>query len=653
MIDIEVKGGEYVIRCDYEHLNWVRSLPSRRWDGRTATWKAPETIENYDALRLIVDVDALGLVRPEKTGYVIDATEKKLLKITVPPSPANIERCRQIPDYRMWSEEQRAWLCRLTQANLKYLLTVFPQAQWTEAAGTLVAPLHIKVGEAEVLRQQKMAAKDGILKTDVSDFKFKTPPFKHQEAAFALSRDQEEFALFMQQGTGKTKVEIDGAAYLAAQGKIEGHLIVCPKSVKSTWAEEYDTHCPDWMKRRVLIWNPSGGRAYQAELETFLSTPRVGMIGVLHVFIMNVDAFSTEKGRDVAERFLKSRRCKMTVDESSRIKSPNAKRTRGMVKLGKHAKYRRILSGVPITQGPLDTFAPFKFLNPNILGFSSFYAFRNHFAIMGGYGMRQVVSYTNLDELQRLIDPYTYRVLRSECLDLPPKIYQKISVDLTPEQREAYRKMKDGMALELAGQEISVTMVLTQMLRLQQIVGGFLPIQVEDSDGAKFSKPEPIPGGNAKLDALHDYLEDLDGKAIIWSRFRAEIGIIADSLRDRYGDESVVEFHGGVSDDERTRARRLFQDVHSPVRFFVGQTETGGIGLTLTAASTVIYFSNSFSLESRLQSEDRAHRIGQTKSVVYVDLVAPGTLDTKLLATLRNKQSLANLITGDAWQEWI
>lgn len=603
--------------------------------------------ENWDALHA-AGIDP-GCPRPSASAYCIDAYRGKL-SVRVPPTPENVEACKRIPDFRAWDGAiTRTWLCKPTRRNVEHLRKSFPNAEWTAEASALVDAL-----VPEEQEQQLRETKHALLAEDVevTDYKFGTQPFAHQKRAFLLSRDAKAFALLMEQGTGKTKVVIDTACYLFGQGRITGVLVVAPNSVKSNWTEdEIPTHTPSYVPYRAVTWS-SQKKPQKHDLKRDHTT--------LVWLVMNVEALATAKGREFAEWFLSEHDALMVIDESTRIKTPSAQRTKAAWKLGRRAKYRRILSGLPITQGPLDAFAQFKFLDEAILGFGSFYAFRNHFAIMGGFGGKEIVAYANLDELQRLIDPYSFRVLKADCLDLPPKVYQKRTVELTAEQRRLYDQMKNEMIAELGdGHQVSTTIVLTQMLRLQQIVGGFLPKPTDnpDDDAAVTNGAEQewkIPGANPKLDALLEVLDDAgDGKAIVWARFRAEIDLICAALAERYGAESVVPFHGGVSEEDRRQYRKAFQDPASPVRFFVGQTETGGIGLTLTAAQTVIYFSNSFSLESRLQSEDRAHRIGQAGTVTYIDLVAKDTLDGAVLQALRNKRNLADLVTGDAWRKWI
>lgn len=645
---------EYVIQCAAHELNAVRQLPVRRYDGNSNTWRAAYIIDNYDASRAL-NIPFGDLPKPTATGYVIDA-EKSMLLVKSPLTPANRAKSERIPDYRMWSERFNAWVCRPTRANVEYLLATFDNADITAAAQTLIEPIAAHALETLKARLTKQDAAPRssdvpeLIDAVLAEYDFKTVPMGQQKKALHLSHLKKAFALFMEQGTGKSKVIIDEAAYLFKKGLIDAVLVICPNSVKSNWVEdELPTHLSDSIPREVVLYSSGMSTSERHRLEHLSTTKQPGKLLWL---VMNVDAFSHERGVEIAKKFLSRHRAVAVVDESSRIKTPNAKRTRGIVKLGKLAEYRRCLSGTPITQGPMDAYSQFKFLDENILGFSSFYAFRNHYAILGGYNGKQIISYANVEELQRTIDPYSYRVTRDECLDLPPKIYQRLTVDLTAEQRRVYDEMKEHMEVELSGVKATVTLVLTQMLRLQQITGGFFP---PDKTGENYEQQTyvEIPGGNPKIDAMLEVCDDVQGKVIVWARFRAEIALIGRKLRERYGAGAVLEFHGGVTENGRTHARQQFQDPASPVRFLVGQTETGGVGLTLTQARTVIYYSNSFSLESRLQSEDRAHRIGQTQSVTYVDLTASKTLDQKLLRALRAKRSLANLITGDNFTEWL
>jgi hypothetical protein len=637
-------------------LNQIRSLPVRRFHANDSSWRAPYVRENWDALHLM-GFPLKGIPRPERSAYFVDVYKKSLI-LFVPPSPENVQHCRTLPDTRAWNDQLQGWTFHPTTPNVRHVLECWPNIEWSPAAQEYANAVeqHLKKVQGMKLDKNKPVK--------ITDYKFSgklhpdtgtvVKPMEHQVRVFGLSREREAFALFMEQGTGKSRVIVDTACYLFQKKLITGVLVIAPNSMKDPWVDEVELMSPEAVRYRTYVHRAGGGKA---AIEDFREICQPGKS--LAWLIINIEAFSSAKGLNVADDFMKKHRVLMVVDESTSIKSNSAKRSKNVIKVGKGAAYRRVLTGTPVTQGPLDLYVPFKFLDPAILGYGSYYSFRNHFAEMGGFGGKQIIHYINLDELQRLIDPHSFRVLRSECLDLPPKQYQKLVVELSPEQRRIYNDIKEDMLTSFSGMEVSVTMVLTQLLRLQQIVGGFLPVEnvmeLDNGLAKKWYKPHPVPGANPKIEALLEFGEDIpeNARVIVWARFRAEIELIANALRKRYGDAAVVEFHGGVKQADRNTIKNSFQDMKSPVRWFIGQHATGGRGLTLTAASYVVYFSNTFSLEERLQTEDRAHRIGQTKSVVYIDIVASKTIDSKLIAKLRGKKKTANIITGDAWTEWL
>lgn len=580
-------------------------------------------------------MDGLSIPRPGKSAYHIEVIRNKLA-VFVPMTNENVLILRKIPDNRMWDPRKEVWMCKPSSQNFTYLLGKFPKLTFSDEALKLKDQAEQAKRHAKQLHERKKQ----VLLADpvVEGYEFYTKPFDHQKRGFILARDEKVFAYLMEQGTGKTKLLVDDASDKYLRGLINAVLVICPNSVKSNWPDEIGVHTT--VENAIFVWEtglPKGAEyeMHQAKVE-----------GKLVWVIMNVEALSTKKGLEFAIQFCSKYSVLATVDESSKIKTPSAERTKNVLKLRPVTVYRRIMSGTPITQGPLDAYSQFAFLNPSILGFSSYFSFKNQFAVCGGYNGKEIVGYANLEQLQELIEPYSFRVLKTDCLDLPEKIYQRLSVPMSTEQSRLYKQLRDEMLAEFMGHEIEVINVLAQMLRLAQVTGGFLPIPEEE-------RVEKIPGPNPKIVALLETVENISGKAIIWCRFRPEIDLVQEELRKVYGHDSVVEFHGGVNTDDRTKARKLFQDPNSPVRFFVGQVQTGGVGLTLTQAKTVFYFSNSFSLEDRLQSEDRAHRIGQDQHVTYIDIVARGTIDVKVLSALRAKKSLANLITGDSWSQWI
>ena len=475
-------------------------------------------------------------------------------------------------------------------------------------------------------------------------YKFKTKPYKHQLTALEKSCDKKEYGYFMEMGTGKSKVLVDNMAILYDKGKINGALIIAPKGVYRNWLEqEIPIHLASHIKPKMVLWTASTSKTKEKEYQTLFET---GFD--LHVLIMNVEAFSTKKGVEFAYKFLRSHNTLMAVDESTTIKNPSAKRTKSILMLGKHSKYRRILTGSPVTKSPLDLYSQCAFLNEELLGYGSFYAFRNRYAQMidrnfGGRRVQIVGSYQRLDELEDILKEFSYRVQKADCLDLPKKIFINRTIELTKEQNEAYATMKSAALASLKGKMATAPHVLTQLMRLHQITCGHL--KSDDGTITNFK--------HRRIEELIDVMNEMEGKVIIWANYVHDINEITKALENEYGEGSVVQYYGKVSSEDRQRAIKEFQDPDSPVKYFIGNTQTGGYGITLTAASNVIYYSNSYDLEKRLQSEDRAHRIGQHKPVTYVDLIAPKTVDEKIIKALRGKINIASQIMGDTLDAWI
>ena len=475
-------------------------------------------------------------------------------------------------------------------------------------------------------------------------YKFKFEPYKHQLDALTKAWNKEFFAFFMDMGTGKSKVLIDNIAMLYDAGKINGVLIVAPKGVYKNWYDsEIPTHMPDHVEYEDCLWQSMINQKQQKELDKVFKPGED-----LHILIMNVEAFSTKKGVEFAAKFLRCHRTMMGIDESTTIKNPTAKRTKSILQLGKQAEYRRILTGSPVTKSPLDLYTQCNFLNEFLLGFDSFYAFRNRYAHMiernfGGRRVQLVGSYKRLDELADNIKAFSYRVLKEDCLDLPDKIYTKREIELTEEQSKAYATMKSAALALLKGKMATAPHVLTQMMRLHQITCGHLK-----NDDGTITKIK-----NNRMKELLSLLEEVEGKVIIWANYIYDIENIVKNISEEYGEDSIVQYYGAISSQDRADAIKKFQDPNSNARFFVGNPQTAGYGITLTAANNVIYYSNGYDLEKRLQSEDRAHRIGQKKSVTYIDLIAPKTVDEKIVKALRSKMDIANTIMDEDWKQWI
>jgi len=475
------------------------------------------------------------------------------------------------------------------------------------------------------------------------NYKFKTKPYQHQLTALEKSWNRETYAYFMEMGTGKTKVLIDNVAMLYDRGKIDGALIICPKGVMGTWhTQELPAHLPDHIENVSVLWQSNITKSQSEKLGNLFKTGEE-----LHILIMNVEAFSTQKGSDFARKFILSHKTLMAIDESTTIKNPRAQRTKNILKMSKGAAYRRILTGSPVTKNPLDLYSQCEFLNEELLDFTSFYAFRNRYAEMktmhiAGRSIQVVSYFKNLEELSEQLKTFSYRVLKEDCLDLPPKIYMKREIELSPEQNKVYKQMKEQALATLNGKQITTMTVLTQLMRLQQITCGHF---VADDGTTQEIKSN-------RLNELLDILDEVEGKAIIWAHWQKDIQIIKAALVKRYGPRSVVDYYGLTPQDQRQKNKDAFQN-DSKVRFFIGTPATGGYGLTLTAANTVIYYSNGYDLEKRIQSEDRAHRIGQKKSVTYVDILAEETVDEKIVKSLRKKINIASKVMGEELKSWI
>ena len=434
-------------------------------------------------------------------------------------------------------------------------------------------------------------------------------------------------------GTGKTKVTIDNMSYLFFQRKITAALIIAPKSVYTIWETEIDTHMPDVLKKSIFKWNIDKPKDYY-KLNEFQH---------LRIFLINVEALSTKRGFEACVDYLTRNKLNFVVlDESTTIKNKSAKRTKNILGLRKLTHIRRILTGSPITKSPLDLFTQCQFLSPELLGFSSYLAFRNRYAEMTDIpvGSGRFISvpkyYKRLEELEERLKQFATRIRKDQCLDLKPKVRSKRYIELEGESKKIYDRLRTSALAIVEDSTISFSNKLTEIIKLHQVCNGF----TKDDDGRM------LPLHDQKIKALHEIIEESDGKIIIWANYLWNIHEIIHSLKVKYGEDSVVSIFGEVDVKDRKKAVESFQN-DSNVRFFVGNPTTGGFGLTLTACNTVVYYSNNYNLEVRMQSEDRAHRMGQKGTVVYVDIVAKNTLDEAIMKSLINKGQIAAKTLGE------
>jgi SNF2 family DNA or RNA helicase len=475
------------------------------------------------------------------------------------------------------------------------------------------------------------------------NYKFKMKPYAHQLTALEKSWNRDNFAYFMEMGTGKTKVLIDNLAMLYDKGRVDGALIIAPKGVVGTWYnQELPNHLPDHIENMTVLWQANINKKQQDKLDQLFKTGHE-----LHIIVMNVEAFSTDKGRLFAAKFLRSHKSMIAIDESTTIKNPKAKRTKNILSLSALAKYKRIMTGSPVTKNPLDLYSQCEFLDPRLLDFASYYSFRNRYAEMktmhvSGRSIQVVHKFRHLDELSDTLKPFSYRVLKQDCLDLPDKVYIKRNISLSKEQRQVYDQMKKEAVAVLNGKQVSSVTVLSQLMRLHQITCGHFTANDGSTQEIK----------NNRIQELLDVLEEIEGKAIIWAHYQHDVKNIKKHIQKEYGPGSVVDYYGLTPQDQRQKNIKKFQ-ANNGVRFLIGTPATGGYGITLTEANTVIYYSNGYDLEKRMQSEDRAHRIGQKKTVTYVDLIADDTVDEKIVKALRRKINIASEVMGEELRAWI
>lgn len=475
---------------------------------------------------------------------------------------------------------------------------------------------------------------------------FKTKPMDHQETDYKRSKDMDAFALFWEQGTGKSKLSIDTFAHHYREGIIDGVLIVAPNSVHRNWlSDEIPKHLADDVAERTFSMSYLSGKAQtQWQQQTILRC--LGHDG-LALMTMSYDAFITPAGKKMVKKMLKLRKLHMVLDESHHIKAPKAKRSISIMAAGRYPVTKRILTGTPVANSPFDVYSQIKFLDEFFWkrkGVDTFQIFKHIFGVYAHNPKTHsdfIVDYKQLDLLKEWIAPISSRVLKEDVLDLPPKTYTRRTFEMSPKQRKLYSQLKNEfIAILDSGEEISVPLKIVRMMRLQQVTCGYLPSEDEDNPIHYIDKQ------NTRLAVVKETIEELHHPVIIWARFRLDIDQICEFLGKR-----CVRFDGKVDSDGREVAKKRFRN--GDVQFFVANPAVGGTGLTLVNAKTMIYYNNSFKLTERLQSEDRFHRIGQNDPVSIVDIMAEDTIDYYIVRALRKKLEIASLVTGDGVREWL
>jgi SNF2 family DNA or RNA helicase len=567
------------------------------------------------------------VIAPHKDGHLIAISDSKL-------GGGDFAKLAAFPGYFRWQERNAVF--RTTGANIAHVIKHWPDAEWIGGCDKV---------RSDYLEQQGISAATARAKSDPAivlddgGYKYKRPPMDHQRKAFALSRDREAFGLFMEQGTGKTKVTIDTACWLFKKKEIDMMVVIAwPNGVHRNWVE-YELPEDTSVPYVAEYWTPNWRAVHrQDSFRKFIQTKNK-----LKVFCFNVEAFVSDGAQKFLLELLNTQRVLLVIDQSASIKNPQAQRTKFLVnKAARLAKYRRVLDGAPVAEGASELFSQFKFLDPWIIGHDTWTGFKAEYCKIGYFN--EIVGYQNLDELRQKIDGYCFRVRADDCLDLPPRIYKKWLFDLTPEERRIFDELKaqDLTTFKngLLGEEEEETELLEEHnalvknLRLQQISSGWWP---QDGTTRMIDKETP-----ARAQALMNLLASVEGqKAIIFSRFRADLDLMAKLLGDK-----AVSFHGGVKDEDRDLAKRRFMN-DKKVLYFLGQPQSAGLGHTLTAARHVIFYANGHSLRLREECEKRAHRQGLKHRLFIWDLIGKATQDASIVRAFREKKELANVIMQD------
>lgn len=522
---------------------------------------------------------------------------------------------------------------------------------WKKATKTLEAPCEIelldKLSTLVKLPPRISAYRDELMKvqTAVDDMRIKEnvtpiiqPPvkanlFQHQIRGYNMALInftlRRGFGFLFEMGCGKTLTAIAVAGTLYAEHKINKLLVVAPTSVCSVWPEDFGKFADFPHLEKIMLGTKSQRLKQLKELESFPCE-------ALKIAVINYESVWRD---DIFDKLVEFNADMIICDESQRIKTHDAQQSKAMHKLGDLARYKLILSGTPVQNNAVDLYSQYRFLDPTVFG-NNFYKFRNRFCVMGGFNRRQIVNYKDLDLLIKKEHSIAYRVTKKEALDLPEQTFETRYITLTPSEKKLYNTLKKESATELAnGDTISASTVLTKLLRLQQFTGGFVIADGEE-------KPQQIGYGkiNALEDIVDDYVIDSGKKLVIFARFRAELDLIQKLLDKKKLKYGVI--YGDIKLSDRGEIVRDFQE-NEETKVFLAQIDTAGLGITLTAADTCVYYSVNFNYAAYSQSLARIHRIGQRNTCTYIHLTTKGTVDELIMKALHKKEDLAKTIVDD------
>lgn len=472
-----------------------------------------------------------------------------------------------------------------------------------------------------------------------------TEPLQHQADHVTQHWEDPHHACFWEMGTGKTLTNLLVAEWLFLNDRITTLLVTAPNGVHLEWLDQAGQHLT--AAYRGLAWSSYENKEQRLARERMLKRQ-----DNLKIVCLNVDAMSSlkAKGTVFLAKLLKEERVLWVMDESYVIKNPKAGRTKAIFKLAPFAKYRRILSGAPILEKPFDVWAQAQFLQQGLLG-NNYWKFTRRYAEwqrahFGQRSFSQVKQYTNLDELRGYLLEFSSFIKKKECLDLPEKTYREVPVEMTPAQWRAYNELRDLMATWLDdGTEVTAKNAMDRLHKFHGVTMGYL--KVDEGVYKQLNTHRPT--------VLMNLLEEIgEQKVIIWCNHVEALQAITCRIAQQFGESSVAMYYGAIDEETRHKLRKEFQKGHE-LRYLVINQSVGARGLNLTAASKVIYYANSYKLEERVQSEDRCHRIGQTENVEYIDLVARGTTDERVLNALKRKVDVANEVLGGhlRLEQWV
>lgn len=468
--------------------------------------------------------------------------------------------------------------------------------------------------------------------TDLPEFPMKTKPYDHQDMLVRETWDAKDYALFLEMGLGKSKVCIDTVAKQYREGKVDLVFVVAKKGVYTNWTlNELPAHLHDSIEHSTYTWYGLTTQKEQRSFDAWLSKPG------LKFFVCNFEALKIKRCQQLINASVRKHGAYTVImDESTAFKTRTTGVSKVIVSLCKKAKYRRILTGTPACEGPLDLYGQLLAFGPNPLGFSNYFSYKAKFCIeremvMGNRRFKKVTGFKNLDTLTNRLAPFSTSLLKEDCLDLPPKIHQTVKVPFHKDQQKYYDELKQTALTMIQSEEITGVNALAIMVKLHQITCG----QIKTDTGYL-----NVP--NHKIDAVIDLCSESHSKVIVWSRFKGNQDMLQRALDPLYG---AVAIRSSYSQKKRDELIDEWRQPDGP-KVLIANPASLGHGVTLVECSTVIYFSNSFSLEQRLQSEDRCHRIGQTRPVNYYDLAIPGTIDEHVIRSLRTKRAVASEITG-------